>query len=296
MQDRRRQEIESCRDPLVLAVGGIKILHEIVRAYRKKIDPPADLVELPQHRRHLDHDAKLEIGGWRPAVLPQMGKLILDKSFRGFEFLQRCDHRKHNAHFTSRAGTQQAAQLRTQKAWPVKTDADGAPSKRRVVLLDSRHVRQNLVGADVEGAEGNLLAINKFEGGPVKSLLLAHPWPSRCQHELNLGPEKSDRHRARLCDVLEIDQHSCVHMQINGDAVLGHGRHVAQFAILLLLARAQPRLFGIGMFDVRRRPQMNIAGDAIDDHGIAGLNQIDNIGYDADGRDAERPGNDRDMA
>ena len=211
-------------------------------------------------------------------MLPQMDEFILDKRFRGFEFLERCDHRKHDAHFASRAGPQQAAQLRTQKGWPVETDADGAPSKRRVFLLDLRHVRQNLVGADIEGAESNLLAINKFEGGPVKSLLFAHPWQSRRQHELDFGPEKPDRHSPSLRDVLEIDQHSGVHMQIDRDAVLGHGRHVAQFVILLLLARAQPCLFGIGKFDVGRRAQMNIAGDAINDHGIAGLNQIDNIG------------------
>ena len=90
----------------------------------------------------------------------------------------------------------------------------------------------------------------RFEGGPVKSLLFAHPWQSRRQHELDFGPEQPDRHGARLRDVLEIDQHSGVHMQIDRDAVLGHGGHVAQFAILLLLARAQPRLFGIGMFDI----------------------------------------------
>ena len=50
------------------------------------------------------------------------------------------------------------------------------------------------------------------------------------------------------------------------------------------------------MFDIGRRAQMNIAGDAIDDHCIAGFNQIDNIGDVADSRDAERAGNDRDMA
>ena len=85
-------------------------------------------------------------------------------------------------------------------------------------------------------------------------------------------------------------------MQIDCNAILCHGRDVAQFRILRLFSRAQPRLFGIRMFDIGWRAQMNIAGDAIDDYCIAGFNQIDNIGDVADSRDAERAGNDRDMA
>ncbi len=103
-------------------------------------------------------------------------------------------------------------------------------------------------------------------------------------------------HGAGLRDMLEIDEQSGVHMQIDRDAVLGHGRHVAQFAILLLPAGAQPRLFRIGIVRHRRRAQMHVARDAIDDDCIAGLDEIDDIGDFADGRDAERAGDDRDMA
>ena len=41
---------------------------------------------------------------------------------------------------------------------------------------------------------------------------------------------------------------------------------------------------------------MNVAREAIDDQGIAGFNQIDDIGNVSDGRDAERASYDRDMA
>src|SRR5208283_5004761 len=132
-----------------------------------------------------------------------MGKFVLDKGFRGFEFFERCDHRKHDTHFAPRAGSQQGAQLRTQKPGPVKTDADSAPPKCRIFLLDFRHVRQDLVGAYIEGAEGDGFSINRIKGGPVKSLLFAHLWQTRSEHELDFRPEQPDRYGTRLRDMLE---------------------------------------------------------------------------------------------
>ena len=85
-------------------------------------------------------------------------------------------------------------------------------------------------------------------------------------------------------------------MQVDGDAVPGDGGDVAQLAVLLLPLGAQPRHLGVGVLDVGRWPHMHVAERAIDDDGVARLDEIENIGDVARRRDAERARDDGDMA
>ena len=52
---------------------------------------------------------------------------------------------------------------------------------------------------------------------------------------------------------------------------------VAQRAILVLPARAQPRLLDIGRLEIGGRPQMHFAGDAVDDDRVAVLDDLGDI-------------------
>ena len=95
---------------------------------------------------------------------------------------------------------------------------------------------------------------------------------------------------------MAVDQQAGVHVQVDPHAIAGDGGHVPQLVILLLPLGAQPRLFAIGRFDIRRRAQLDLARGAVDDDRVAGLHQIGDIGHFADRRHAQRPRDDRHMA
>ena len=90
-------------------------------------------------------------------------------------------------------------------------------------------------------------------------------------HELQFGAEQADAAGAGFGEMRQIDQQAGVDHQRDRLAVLGDAGPVAQRAVLRLAAGAQLDPLGIGRLDVGRRPQMHVAGRAVDDDGIAGL-------------------------
>ena len=64
---------------------------------------------------------------------------------------------------------------------------------------------------------------------------------------------------------------------------------------MLLASRAEPHPFGIGRFHVRQRPHVQIADRAIDDDGVARIDDAGGVIDIADRRDTQRAGDDRDM-
>ena len=68
------------------------------------------------------------------------------------------------------------------------------------------------------------------------------------------------------------------------------------FAILLLAAGAEPRLLRIGGFHVGRGTDLHLAEPAVHDDGVAGLDQVRDVGDVTHRRDAERPRHDGHMA
>ena len=80
-----------------------------------------------------------------------------------------------------------------------------------------------------------------------------------------------------------------------GYAVLGDAGPVAQREVLQLPARAQPHPLDIGRFHVGRGPHMHVAGRAVDDDRIARIGDAGGVGDLADGGDAKRARDDRDM-
>ena len=69
-----------------------------------------------------------------------------------------------------------------------------------------------------------------------------------------------------------------------------------ELAVLLLLAGPQPRLVLVGVLDIGLRPDLDLAGLAVDDDGVAGLDQRGRVDDLADGRNAERARDDGDVA
>ena len=93
----------------------------------------------------------------------------------------------------------------------------------------------------------------------------------------------------------QIDGQTGIDHQCDLMAVFGDASAVAQRAVLRLTPRPQLRPLAIGAFDVGRRTQMHVAGGAVDDDGVARLDQAGGVGDFADRRNAERARHDRNV-
>ena len=91
-------------------------------------------------------------------------------------------------------------------AGPVEPDANGPPAERRIFLLEPLHIGQHLVAADVERAESDRAVAGRVEHGAVKRLLRGQAGKARGEHELQFGAEQSDRLRAGLVEMRQVDQ------------------------------------------------------------------------------------------
>ena len=116
------------------------------------------------------------------------------------------------------------------------------------------------------------------------------------QHEQQLGAEQSDTVGAAFGQMRHVDEQAGIHMQGDPHAVLGDRRTIAERLIVPLPAGAEAHLVGIGGDDVRARPQMHLAGHGVDDRRVASVDALDDARRLADRGDAQRLGDDRDVA
>src|SRR6185437_9472900 len=224
------------------------------------------------------------------------GEFAVEHRPRALKFVDRRNHRRHDLEVAPRCGADEGAELHAQQRRTVEPDAKRAPSERGVRLLEALHIGQELVAADVEGAEGDLPIAGGVEDGAVELLLRAGPGKTGREHELQFGAEEADRLRPGLGEVRHVDEEPCVHVEADRYAVEADGRRVAKGAILRLTAGAHAGFFGEGRLDLRRRAQMDLARIAIDDDRVALFDDFGDVGDVADRRNGERPGDDGDMA
>src|ERR1700722_8598112 len=95
-------------------------------------------------------------------------EFMIEHRARDSVFIDRRHHRGHDLEIAPRSGADQGAKLHPQQRRAVEPDAKGAPSERRVLLIDALHVGQELVAAEVEGAEGDWPLASGPEDGVVK--------------------------------------------------------------------------------------------------------------------------------
>ena len=221
---------------------------------------------------------------------------MIEHRARNSVFIDGRNHRRHDLEVAPRGGADEGAKLHPEQRRTVEPDAQRAPAERRIFLLDALHVRQELVAADVERAEGDRPVAGGVEDGAVELLLGAGPRKARGEHELQFGAEEADRLRPGFRQMRHVDEQPGVHVQADRDAVDADRRRVAESAILRLAPGAHARLFGISRFDIRRRPQIDLARVAVDDDRIAVLDDFGDIRDIAHRGNGERAGDDGDMA
>ena len=170
------------------------------------------------------------------------------------------------------------------------------PAHRRVLLLLLAEVREHLVAADIERAEGDGPAVGRVEHLSIEALLLFKARKTRRHHELQLGPEEADAGGAQFLQARHVHEQPGIDIEGDFHPVARHRRLVPDQPVLLLLAGAEAHLVGIGGLDVGRRPEMHLAGVAVDDDRIARFRQRHDVVELPGGGDAERARDDRDMA
>src|SRR5690606_14650328 len=238
---------------------------------------------------YLDHHADLKAFGRAVAVANQVSQLAVDQILRGDDFRYIGDHRKHQLEIAPGRRVQKRPELEAQDCGAVEAEADRPPAHRRVLFLNGPQVGQHLVAAYVERAKGYRPSRGGFDDLLVKRLLLPHPRKGRGDHELQFRAKQAYAMRTRLCHCRKVDQKAGIELQGDLDPVPRHRRLVAQPAILCLAPGAEPHLLGVSVLDVRRRPQVDLAVLTVDDDGIAGLGETDDVLDLTDCPDTERP-------
>ena len=117
-------------------------------------------------------------------------------------------------------------------------------------MRDVLEIGQHLVAADVDGAEGDRLVARRIEHVAVEPLLRLGAREGGRDHELQLGAEEADAGGARFGKLRQVDGEAGIHHQVDLDAVLALRRLLAQLAVELLPARAEPHLLRIGRFEI----------------------------------------------
>ena len=188
-------------------------------------------------------------------VAAHVGELAIDHRARLADLVELGHHRQHDAKLAAGAGVHEGAELDAQQPRPVEAKADGAPAHRRILFLRGAHVRQHLVAADIERAEGHRAIAGRGDDRGVEYLLLGRLRHGRGDHELQLGAEEADAFGAGLFEMRQIDEEAGVHQERDAGAVAGDRRLVAEKLVLLLPFGAETDLLSVSGFDIGRRAE-----------------------------------------
>ena len=93
-----------------------------------------------------------------------------------------------------------------------------------------------------------------------------------------------------------VHQQPGIDVDLDALAVLGHGRPVAQRPVLAVPAGAEAGLVAVGGDHLARGADVHLAGLGVDDDGVALVDALHDAAGVADGGDAQRLGDDGDMA
>ena len=190
----------------------------------------------------------------------------------------------------------QRLKLHPEQQRPVEPHPDRPPAERGVLLLLRLEEGQDLVRADVEGAEHHLPPGRRVEHALVERRLRVAPGQGAADHELKLGAEEPDPLRARDAERGQIGQHPGIHAQAHGGPVAGLGGLGRQAAIDGAGLLVQRQLLAKGGQDRGLGAQMHPAEIAVHHDRVAGGGVAgDPLGLHHH-RQGQRPRHDRGMA
>src|SRR5262249_52779343 len=184
------------------------------------------------------------------SVPAQMGQFDFDERLCFVELVHDSDHWKHQPQATPAGRAQQRTYLAAQEARPVESEPDRTPAQRWIFLIYIAQIGQDLVAADIEGAEGHRLFSGGIEHCAIERALFAGAWQRRRDHELQFGAEQTDSSRAGVLDMRKVDGQPGIDHQLDFLTVLGDAWPVTQRPVLCLPAGAQLYPLAIGCLNV----------------------------------------------
>ena len=188
---------------------------------------------------------------------------LLAQDRAGARELGRLGHeREHDLERPARARAQKRLQLHPQDPALVEAKPDRAPPHRRVRLVLRLHVRQDLVGPDVEGAEHDGLALRVVHHLAVQRGEIAAPGHAGSGQELQLGAEQAHAFGPRPFERGQVGHQARVHVKLDPGAAGGDGGQAAQVGVSFL------RL-GLHRDLVAERGGHAVLGAQVDDPGVA---------------------------
>ena len=285
---RRRDEVEDGWLPAVdevaeraaEAVGGHRVLREVVRPHGHEVDLREDRPGAQRCRRNLDHDADR-----RQAVGPRGGGEVTCLGGRR-------DHRRHDPrlHTSLTLCVCEGGELRVEEVRDCPHEAVAAHTEGRVLLLGLVSEREGLVGACVEGPHDDLATAEGAQHARILAGLLLARGCGRPVEEHHLGAEQADTLDGGGGDPLGVVGAADVREERDrravgesaGSSVLGEPRRE-------LGATREARC------DVVRRVGLDGPGERVDRDRRA-LGEVERPGDADDARDAELARDDRGVA
>ena len=131
--DGRSARRDQVTDPFIAAVGGHRVLGQIIGSDRDKVHQPGEIGCSQRGRRNFDHDPERQ----RRRV-SQLGPYLLEQ-FPGPAHLRRlADHRQQDPDRDLPGGQQDPPELGSQQLWLTTYGADAALTQHRVRLSPGR--------------------------------------------------------------------------------------------------------------------------------------------------------------
>ncbi len=235
LQHRRMQGVVEVRHGIVGAVDGQGVLDQVVGADGQKIQLLGEALHHERGGRNFDHAADLDafIVGRMLGVQAFLGGLDVVQGL--VQLRQRTQHRDQHLHAAVVRGAQDRAQLRMKQVRLGQAQADGAQAQRRVRALTALHLRQLLVRAQVQGADGDRQAFQAFRHAAVGQELLFLVRQFRPVHEQEFAAEQADAGSAVFVHQRDVLRQFDIGMQLHRCAVQGARRRARQALELLLI-------------------------------------------------------------
>ena len=156
-QDGRMRRLVKMRHLLVRAVGGERVLDEVVAADAEKFYALRQRVGDERGGWNFNHRADFQVFVKRNFFRAQFVFAFFDERVGLLQFFEAGNHRIHHFHVALGAGAEDGAELGAEHFRLCEAEPDSAPAEKRIHLLRQLQMRGKLVAAQIERADANLV-------------------------------------------------------------------------------------------------------------------------------------------
>ena len=268
LQHRRVQRIVQVRHGIVGAIDRERVLDQVVRPDRKKIQLADEIFQGQRRGRHLDHPADLYVPVVRDLVVVERFLRLPHGGERLFDLVRMGEHRNEQAYLPVAGGAQDRAELGQEHLRLGETEAYRAQAERGIGAAPVGAV-DALVGSEVERPDRDRPAVHRVGDLPVGLELLVFRRQIVPVEEQELAAEEADSGGSCFVGLLHVLRQLDIGLKVDRDPVHRGRARGAQALQLLPLGfdfAPQPPIF-------LEHPRAGIddqhAFAAVDDHELA---------------------------